>query len=359
MRIGLMTAALALVGCTTMGNELPTAQADLDPQRVAELETAIGNGAAPNTTSVLILQGGRIAYERYFGDGGPDKLNDTRSATKTLVALAVGQAITDGKLKSVDARVFDFFPDMAPYANDNPLKRQITVRDLLTMTSALDCDDNNDTPGNEENMYPQESWTRFALDLPLMAGWTREADGLGPWRYCTAGSFLLGQVVARATGAPVDLYIAQRILKPLGIERAQWDRSPSGEAQTGGGLELTAGDLAKIILMLKDRGKWRERRVIAASWIDEMTTIRRPAFAGMSYGYQMWERRYASTCGEVEAWFMAGNGGNHAVSLPALDAAIVITRTAYNTRNMHQQTMTLIEERILPALGCSGPRFER
>lgn len=66
-----------------------------------------------------------------------------------------------------------------------------------------------------------------------MGGWKREADGLGPWRYCTAGSFLLGQIVERAVGERIDSYVARRILDPLGIARAQWDRSPSGEFQTG------------------------------------------------------------------------------------------------------------------------------
>ncbi len=345
-------AALCLAACTT-GNGFGRADSrDLNQPAVKKLEEALARNAAPNTTSVLIVRDGRLALEFYRGDGAPDKLNDTRSATKTMVALAVGQAIADGKLANLDAPVLSFFPDLEPVLNDSQLKREITIRDLMTMTSALDCDDNNETPGNEENMYPTPSWTRFALDLPVMGGWKRESDGLGPWRYCTAGSFLLGQIVERAVGERIDSYVARRIFDPLGIARAQWDRSPSGEFQTGGGLELTSRDLAKIIWMLTDRGRWNGRQIVAGDWIGEMMTQRRPAFMGMSYGYQIWQRTYNSACGPLDAWFMAGNGGNHMVALPSLRAAIVVTRTAYNTRNMHQQTMALIEERILPMLPC-------
>ena len=49
---------------------------------------------------------------------------------------------------------------------------------------------------------------------------------------------------------------------------------------------------------------------------------------------------------------MAGNGGNHVLSIPSLTAAIVVARTAYNTRGMHQQTTAALEKYLIPALPC-------
>jgi CubicO group peptidase (beta-lactamase class C family) len=297
---------------------------------------------------------GDVAYERYWGTGGPGVANDTRSATKSLTAMAVGLAIADGKLRGLDDRAFAYLGDLAPYANDSEQKRDVRIGDLLTMSSALDCDDNNDTPGNEENMYPKQSWARFTVDLPLKKDWARDATGRGPWSYCTAGTFLLGQIVQRAVGQPIDRYIEDRVLKPLGAKALHWDASPSGEIQTGGGLELTARDLGKLAWMMTERGRWKGRQVLPAAWVDEMLTVRRDSIADMHYGYQYWHRAYPSKCGTVDAWFMAGNGGNHIVSTPSLKAAIVITRTAYNTRGMHQQTIAALEKFLIPALPCAA-----
>lgn len=320
----------------------------------AALKAALASDAYPKTTSVLIIRDGATIFETYSGTGAPDKLNDTRSATKTIAALAVGIAIKEGHIASPDALVWPYLEARAPAGAGDDLTRQITVRDLMTMTSAFHCDDNNDTPGQEEYMYPENSWTEFALGLPSEPGWARAEDGLGPWRYCTAGSFLLGQVLEAATGEPVDQYVRTRLFEPLGIERAQWDQSPSGEFQTGGGLELTSTDLSKLGWMLTDGGRWQGKQVVPEAWIQEMTTIRRPAFEGMSYGYQIWERPYATPCGTVEAWFMAGNGGNHVLSFPALKTSVVLTREAYNTRGMHPQSFELVERYVLPVLACGA-----
>ena len=358
MKIVALLAGLALL---TLAPSMACADADwqaapagaVDAAKLAGLPDAIAAGRYPATTSVLIVRDGAIAYERYFGDGGANKLNDTRSATKTLVALAVGQAIESRAIASVDAPAFAFFNDRAPFANDSPAKRAITVADLLTASSALDCDDNNDTPGNEENMYPKQDWTRFVLDLPTKPDWTRDAAGRGPWAYCTAGSFLLGQIVQRATGQRIDRYVDRTLLRPRGITRRKWDQSPSGEYQTGGGLEFTSRDLARLGWMMADGGRWRGQQIVASAWIAQMMQPR-DAFLDMRYGYQFWTRTYQSDCGPVEVWFMAGNGGNDVLAIPGRHAAAVITRTAYNTRNMHQQTFDMIQSFIIPALQCAA-----
>ena len=110
----------------------------------------------------------------------------SRSATKSVTALAVGVAIGEGKIPSVEAPALAYLSDLAPFANDSPLKQAIAIEDLLTMSSALDCDDEDlESPGNEGNMYPQV-WARWAVDLSTRRDWARDASGRGPFAYCTA-----------------------------------------------------------------------------------------------------------------------------------------------------------------------------
>ena len=327
-----------------------------DPKPLLQLGEAIGRGDFPKTTSVLLVYRNRLIYERYFGDGGPDQLNDTRSATKSLTSLAVGAAIHERKIPSVSVPAWQFLADLAPFRNDTPLKREITVEDLLTMSSSLACDDNVDTsPGNEDRMHEQQRWTRWAVDLPTKQDYQRDATGRGPFSYCTAGVFLLGQILQRAARIPVDQYIEQTILEPLGIAKWDWPRSPMGEVMTGGGLRLRSRDLAKIAWMLVDGGRSGEHVIVPAEWVGAATTPHVRANPEQNYGYLFWQRTYKSQCGAISGWYMSGNGGNAIVVLKDRGAAIVISRTNYNTRGMHQQTVDLLEQYLLPALPCTGP----
>lgn len=339
---GFCATFLAAVGCAGV-----SLAADRGAGPFKALEAALPSSDFPKTTSVLIVNGDDIVFEHYYDGGGPKVLNNTRSATKSVTALAIGAAIADGAIPSVDARAFDYLKDLAPFKNDNAAKRAITIRDLLTMSSALDCNDSDrDSPGNEENMYPLKYWARWAADLPT------DAAAAGTWRYCTAGTVLLGHVIQNAVGEPVDRYIDRRILRPLGITERNWFYSKSGEALTGGGLELKARDLAKLAELVLHHGDWRGEQIVPASFIDDALTIHKRANAEQGYGYLFWEREYHTACGDAEGWYMAGNGGNAIVMLRKLNAAIVVTRTRYNTRGMHEETTKLIEDYALPALLC-------
>jgi CubicO group peptidase (beta-lactamase class C family) len=321
---------------------------------LARLKDAVAKGQYPNTTSVLIVRDGRLVYEEYFGAGNRQLLNDTRSATKSITALAVGIAIGEGAIPSQRALAFSYLGDLRPFQNDSADKEAITIEDMLTMSSALDCNDDDDkSPGNEDQMHQQPNWSRWAVDLRTIVDYQRDSSGLGPWRYCTTGAFLLGQIVQRATHTSVDNYVERKILSPLGITHWQWPYSPSGETMTGGGLRLRSRDLAKIASMLANNGRWKAAQIVPSAWVKSMLSVHRRAYSDAQYGYLFWQRDYATQCGPLSGWYMAGNGGSAIVVLQNLRTAIVVTRTNYNTKGMHQQTVDLLERHVLPALPCA------
>lgn len=324
-----------------------------DQAPLSRLALAIDTGKYPKTTSVLVVFRDRLIYEHYFGEGGRDFLNNTRSATKSITSLAIGAAIDDHAISDVEATVFGYFADLAPFRSNTSLKQGITIADLLTMSSALDCDDNIEaSPGNEDRMHEQQLWTRWAVDLPTKGDYTHDADGRGPFSYCTAGAFLLGQVIERATHMPVDLYIEKKLFIPLDISKWRWSRSPAGEVMTGGGLELRSRDLAKLAWMLVNNGRWHDRQVVSADWVKAALMAYRKANPEQDYGYFFWQRIYTTKCGATQGWYMAGNGGNAVIILKDLGAAIVVTRENYNAHGMHEQTVDLLQHFVLPALPC-------
>jgi CubicO group peptidase (beta-lactamase class C family) len=305
----------------------------------------------PKTTSVLVMQRGEIVYEQYFGGADASTLHDTRSVGKSFTSLAMGVAIEKGLVSGVDAKVFPVLSDLAPFAHDTPLKQEIMVEDFLTMSSALDCnDDDENSPGNEENMYPLQTWAKWAVDVPTQATYTRDASGRGLWHYCTAGTVLLGQMIQRAAKQPIDEFIAAELFAPLGITKWEFTRSPANEVMTGGGLRLRSRDFAAAMEMVRLRGKRGDQQIVPAAYIDRALTVHRRAFPGQDYGYLFWTRTYHTTCGDFVGWFMSGNGGNAVIAIPKLEAVVVVTRSHYGQRGMHQQTTSLVEGQILPHL---------
>jgi CubicO group peptidase (beta-lactamase class C family) len=121
---------------------------------------------------------------------------------------------------------------------------------------------------------------------------------------------------------------------------------------TGGGLRLRTRDLAALAQLMRDGGKWGAAQIIPAAFIHAALTVHRNAFPGQDYGYLLWHRMYKTPCGAASGWSMGGNGGNSIVVFAELAAVVVVTRTNYNTKGMHQQTIKLIEEQVLPGLAC-------
>ncbi|MDR6674496.1 serine hydrolase [Xanthomonas sp. 1678] len=322
---------------------------------LATLEQAIADGKAPHTSSVLIVRDGALVYERYFGDADRQTLQDTRSATKSITALLVGAAIDRGRLPSAQAKVYDYFGDRR-WQQPDPRKRATTVEDLLTMSSQLECDDDNAfSSGNEERMYVSADWTQFALDLPIKgyAPWMRRPEDSPHGRafsYCTAGSFLLGALVEKATGQRLEDFAAQALERPLGITNVRWGRSAEGVGMGGGGTRYRSRDLAKFGQLLLDQGRWRGRQVLSADWVRAMTTVHAQAREDADYGYLLWRFRFPVRGTERGVWAMSGNGGNYVFVLPEERLVVVITRSAYNTPKMHPQSQALLADYVLKAL---------
>lgn len=327
-----------------------------DVARLAALATKIRSGSYPGITSVLVARDGKLVYEDYFNGGDPERLNDVRSASKSVTALLVGAAIDRGLIPGAQARVYDYFPDKRPLQHPDPRKQAITLEDLLSMSSLWECDDENAfSSGNEERMYVTEDWLQFALDLPI--------KGFAPWMarpqdsphgrafaYCTAGAFVAGAVVERAAHMPLARFAGEVLEKPLGIAHAQWNASPLGIGMGGGGTRYRSRDLAKLGQLALDEGSWHGRQVISAAWVRAMLTVHAQARDDADYGYFWWNFRKPVTGTDEPVWAMGGNGGNYVFVVPSRRLVAVITSTAYNQRYAHPQSQEIFREYVLKAL---------
>jgi len=328
---------------------------NVSERRLTEMSRAIHSGEFRKTTSVLVARRGKLVFEDYFGGADGSTLHNTRSATKTVAGMLVGIAIDRGFLPGVAAPVLPFFPDKQPVQNPDPRKAKITVEDLLTMSSCLECDDQNSfSRGNEERMYLIEDWVQFTLDLPVQGNpsWVGKPE---EWpygrnfRYCTAGVSTLGAVLERATKMPVPELAKKYLFEPLGIERAEWQLSPLGLAQTGGGLMLSSRDLLKLGQLTLERGMRRGARVLSAEWVDASVQPHARVDDETEYGYLWWLRKLKAGGKTRGAWMMQGNGGNKVAVVPDLELVAVVTTRNYGERDAHALADRLLTEYVLAA----------
>lgn len=316
--------------------------ASLDPSKMQSMENAIRAGELKKITSVVVARGGEIVYEKYF-EGDETMLRNTRSATKSITDVLIGIAIDQHRL-SVKSRVLPFFADKHP-ANPDPRKEKITVEDLLTMSSIVECNDwNNFSRGNEERMYLIEDWIKFYLDLPVRALPDERPYGRA-FSYCTSGVVTLGGVLERATKMKVPEFAQKNLFGPLGIEKVQWWQSPLDQTMTGGGTQFRSRDLLKIGQLYLNGGTWNGKRIVSAEWVKASTAPHAQISDQQSYGYLWWLQSF----GGHAAYFMSGNGGNKIAVIPDLDLVAVITSTNYGTRGMHEQTDKILSDIVAAA----------
>jgi CubicO group peptidase (beta-lactamase class C family) len=319
-----------------------------DRETIRELKRKIAENLYKEIKSIVVIKNGELLIEEYFNGANRSTLHDTRSVGKSFASTMMGIAIGEGHIKSENQTLRDFY-DLRQFANYSPRKETVAIRHLLTMTSAFDGnDDYEDSPGNEEKMYPTSDWVRFALSVPM-----DDKTAVGEqWRYFTAGVVVLGDIINKSVPGGLDRYADQKLFRPLGILKYQWQYTPQKVPNTAGGLRMSALDFAKYGQLYQNGGRWNGKQIVPRAWVEKTFTkqVRRGPGEDEHYGYLFWYTLPAAERKQHEAFLATGNGGNKIFVFRDQPLVVVITATAYGKSYMHRQATSMMERYILPAL---------
>lgn len=319
-----------------------------DKKKIERLNTDIANNSLKEITSVVVVYDKKLLLEEYFNDANRNTLHDTRSAGKSFASTIMGIAIKDGHIKNENQTLNKFY-DLKKFENYEAKKDSVKIKDLLTMSSAFDgSDQDGDSPGNEENMYPTDNWVKFTLDLGMDKSKTNGAK----WDYFTAGTILLGDILNKSVPDGLEKYADNKLFKPLNITNYQWQYTPQKVANTAGSLQMNSLDYAKYAQLYKNKGVWNDKQIIPTEWVQKTLKhqMQIPERYNQFYGYLFWNRTFTFKEKNYEAYYCAGNGGNEFIIFNDLPLVIIITSKAYNKPYGHPQADKIVLDYILPSI---------
>ena len=285
------------------------------------------------------------AWHPYYRDSD---LHTLQSVTKSITSAGLGIAIDDGLIEDVHVPVLPYFAAYE-HSTSDPRKQSITLEDLLTMRSGIEWYTEGGYGSGVHStdlLEASDTWIQFVLDQPM------DADPGTVFEYNDGVSVLIGKILREATGQRADRWVAERLFRPIGITDFYWKITPDGEADTEGGLYLSAHDLARVGYLFLMGGEWNGQQILSNEWVTASTTPVVPDVApgndrvDIGYGYQWW---VPDRDGHRPLVF-AGNGygGQFLLVVPDYDMVAV-----FNGWNIHggdiRSTYRVLQERILPA----------
>ena len=234
----------------------------MDGARLCTIAARLGQRSTA-VHSVVVVRHGKLVFEQYFA--GYDQpwgqaegqyeftattKHDMRSASKSVTSLLVGIAIDRRLIAGVDEPVVKFFSDYAAVKQTG--WDAVTLRHLLTMSSGITWDEARawtDPKNDEPHLVTEPDPLGYVLSRPVAA----PPDTL--WTYNGGGTELLGNIVERVSGKPLEAFAREALFQPLDITDVEWKPYRNGKIAAASGLRLRPRDAAKLSQLVLNRGQ--------------------------------------------------------------------------------------------------------
>jgi len=323
------------------------ASKQLKEGQIKSMNKKIAQGYYKDLTSVVVAKNGKLLLEEYFKNTNRETLLDTRSVGKSFTSTLVGMAVKDGHLKNEEISLKEFY-DLKSFENYSPAKGEVSLKDLLTMSSHFDGSDISGKNSEDEMQNNTEDWMKFALGVP-MDGKKSEPN---TWDYWTPGTMILGDVLNKTVPDGIEDYAEKKLFAPLGIENYEWHHTPQKIAYTGGGLKMNALSFAKFGQLYLNSGTIDDNQILTKEWVDASLSklFPIPERTNEYYGYLFWNKGFTVGDKTYDCYYASGNGGNKIFIIKELNLVVVITATAYGQPHGHIQADEMMTDYILPAI---------
>lgn len=309
----------------------PEAQG-VDSRKLLEMFKDIQTKRGSDLHSILIVKNGYLITESYLAPYHKEVLHNIKSASKSVLSALVGIALREKYLNNLDQKVSEFYPE---YMND-PQKRDITLRHLLTMTAGLTWSYDQETT-SPVSPFDLEQWK----SVPM-----RDTPGK-KFEYNTMLAHMMSAILTKAGHNSTKEIADPFLFKPLGISDVQWSKDDKGIYLGGAELFLKPRDMAKFGLLYLDKGVWGGRQVVPREWVEESTSPKLSIGPDLNYpraikyGYWWWI--------PAQGYQARGWGGQYIIVRPDMKMVVVVTGEAQGA------IFQYLDPYIFQAVSSEGP----
>ena len=266
--------------------------------------------AEKGSIAYLIIKNDSIWHESYFDGFGKDSKSNSFSMAKSMISAMLGKAIMQGKIKTLEQPVSDYFEEFK-----EGLAANITLGDLSSMASGLNWD--------ESYYSPFSITTRAYFDDNLrdvILGLRGVNEPGKAYKYLSGNTQLLAMVIEKATETPLTTYLSENFWQPLGAENEafwQLDSETGGLEKAYCCVASNARDFARFGKLYKQHGKWNGEQLLDSAFVAKSIKPRFPA--SPEYGYGWWLSNYKNK----DIFYMRGHLGQFVIVIPQDDVIIV------------------------------------
>ena len=242
--------------------------------------------AKQRSAGIVILQDGKLRFEKYGLGFGPEGRWTSFSVAKSFTSTLVGAAIQDGYIKSLEDKVSQYILGLKGSAYDD-----VTVRQLLTMSSGVKWNEDYEDPKSDASLFYKVA-PEAGLDATV--SYMRKLPRAHPpgtvWHYNTGETNLIGVLVSSAVKKPLNQYLQEKIWQPAGMEaKATWLLGETGHEIAGCCIQAATRDFARMGLFVLANGKAGGRQIVPEDWFAQAAVKQKDiGVPGRGYGFQWW-----------------------------------------------------------------------
>ncbi|AWH84510.1 serine hydrolase [Flavobacterium album] len=296
------------------------------------------------TVAYLIIKNDSIWHESYYDGYNKDSKSNSFSMAKTVVTAAMFKAIMEGKIKSLDQPVSDFFPEYK-----DRLAAKLTVGDLSSMATGMDWGEQYSSAFSvTTRAYFGDNLEKTVLDVPIVREPGKEFE------YVSGATQLLDMVITKATGEHLSDYVSKHFWQPMGAENdALWQLDHEGGIEKAYCcIGSNARDFARFGKLFEHMGNWNGNQIIDSAAVKKMITPRFPA--SPQYGYGVWLNDYLGK----KMYYMRGHLGQFVIVIPEDNVIIVRlghTKGLQTTTDAHSNDFYVYVDEAYKMMGLMKP----
>lgn len=333
----------------------------LSSSKLNEAVTKITGGDYGIIHSLLITRNNYLVLENYFAGFKREDIHRIESATKSIASALIGIAIEQRKIKDVQSKVLEFFPEYKNIENLDSRKKNISLESVLTMTPGFQWDESSFSFLNPKNdavrMVESPDSIKYVLDLPMNDS-LGNSTYQGEFIYNSGCSMLLSGILKNSSGQTAEEFAINHLFKPLGIKKWYWSSAMDGAINTAWGLSLRPLDMARFGILFLNDGRWLKDQVVSKEWAQVSTrkhvnTVkkRHGDIEKRAYGYQWWrfidDDSIVSNLAINDIYYALGHGGQLIIVVPHLN--MVVVSTGSNSSNS-RLFFDVLRDHIFPAV---------